>query len=194
MLCFLKHKSDTLLTTKKYLANIAPYGYVKCLWMDNGTVFTSETFQQLLVDNCIKHQRSAPYSPHQNGTAQHSWGTLFSMARCLLIKSKLPKNLWIYTLMVSAYIRNHCHNRNTRKTPYESFTVSKLNLNKMHTFGTTCFYYVQNKTKLDLHCEKGIFVGYDKQRLAYLIYFPETKSIKRVSCMKLIDSFDNIPL
>ena len=54
--CFLKHKSDTLLATKKYLADITPYGHVKCLQMDNGTEFMSETIQKLLVDNHIKHQ------------------------------------------------------------------------------------------------------------------------------------------
>ena len=31
MLYFLKHKSGTLLTTKKYLVDIAPYGHEKCL-------------------------------------------------------------------------------------------------------------------------------------------------------------------
>ena len=44
MLYFLKHKFDTLLTTKKYLVDITPYGHVKCLWIDNGTGFTSEPF------------------------------------------------------------------------------------------------------------------------------------------------------
>ena len=79
-----------------------------------------------------------------------------------------------------SYIRNHCYNRNARKTPYESFTGSKPNLNKMNIFGTTCFCYVQNKTKLDPHCEKGIFVSYDKQSPAYLTYFPKSMAIKRV--------------
>ena len=73
MLYFLKHKSDTLLTTKKYLADIVPYGHVKCLRTDNGTELISEPFQWLLVLNRIKHERSASYSPHQNGTAEHSW-------------------------------------------------------------------------------------------------------------------------
>ena len=66
MLYFLKHKSDTLLTKKRYLADITPYGHVKCLQIDNGTEFTPEPFQQLLVLNRIKHEQSAPYSLHQN--------------------------------------------------------------------------------------------------------------------------------
>ena len=64
----------------------------------------------------------------------------------------------------------------------------------MHIFGMTCFCYVQNKMKLDPHCEKGIFVGYDKQSPGYLIYFLETTAIKRVRCLKFTDSYDNSPL
>ena len=67
--------------------------------------------------------------------------------------------------------------KKTRKTPYESFTYSKPNL-KSHIFGTTSFCYVQNKTKLDPHCENGIFAGYDKQNPTCFIYFPETTTIK----------------
>ena len=56
MLYFLKHKSDNLLATMRYPADIAPYGHVKCLRTDNGTKFTSELFQRLLVLNRIRHE------------------------------------------------------------------------------------------------------------------------------------------
>ena len=61
----------------------------------------------------------------------------------------------------------------------------------MHIFGTTCFCYVQNKTKLDPCCEKGIFANYDKLSPAYLIYFTEIMAIKRVKCVKFTYSYDN---
>ena len=64
MLYFLRHKSNTLLATMKYLADITTYGPVKCLQTDNETEFTSEPFQRLFVLNRIKHKQSAPYSPH----------------------------------------------------------------------------------------------------------------------------------
>ena len=85
MLYFLKQKSDTLLATTKYLADIAPYGYVKCLRTDNGTELTSEPSQRLLVLNRIKHEQSTPYSPHQNGTADRSRRTSFSTATLNLV-------------------------------------------------------------------------------------------------------------
>ena len=64
MLYFLKHKSNTLLTTTKYLADIAPYGHVKCLWtieqslllnLFNGYLYLTEPnmSDQLLI-LCIK--------------------------------------------------------------------------------------------------------------------------------------------
>ena len=61
----------------------------------------------------------------------------------------------------------------------------------MQIFGMICFCYIQNKTKLDPCCEKGIFFGYDKQSPAYMVYFQGTMAIKRVRCVKFIDSYDN---
>ena len=84
MIYFIRQKSDTFKATEKFLADSAPYGKVKCLRSDNGTEFTSESFQNLLLKHGIKHEKSAPYSPHQNGTAERGWRTTFEMARCLL--------------------------------------------------------------------------------------------------------------
>ena len=53
------------------------------------------------------------------------------------------------------------------------------------------FLLCAEKTKLDSRCKKSIFVGYNKQSLAYLIYFPETTAIKRVCCVKFNDYFNN---
>ena len=72
-------------------------------------------------------------------------------------------------MMASVYIKNCCYNKNTRKTPHESFTSSKPNLDKMHIFGMTCFGNIQNKMKLN-PCEKGIIVSYDKQSPASFIF------------------------
>ena len=47
--------------------------------------------------------------------------------------------------------------------------------------------------KFDPCCEKGIFVGYDKQSPVYLIYFPESTAIKRVRRVRFTDSYDNSP-
>ena len=137
---FLKNKSDTVLATEKFLADTAPYGKVKCFRSDNGTEFTGKDYQTLLIKNVIKHQTSAPYSPHQNGTAERNWRTLFDMARCMLIESGLPKQLWTYAVQTAAVVRNRCFNRRTGQTPVQMLTGRRPNLSRMQRFGSVfCF-------------------------------------------------------
>ena len=119
MVYLLRNKSDTTKATEKFLADTSLYGTVKRFRTDNGTEFTASDFRSLMARNKIKHEFSSPYSPHQNGTAERSWRTLFEMARCLLIEADLPKSLWPYALKMSAYIRNRCSNTRTGRTLYE---------------------------------------------------------------------------
>ena len=172
------------------MADSAPYGKVKCLRSENGTEFTSESFQNLLLKHGIKHEKSAPYSPHQNRTAERGWRTTFEMARSLLTQANLPKNLWSYAVMCAVYIRNRCYNHRLKKTPHETFTGHKPNLQHMHIFGTVCFAYIQEKKKLYDRAEKGIFVGYDKGSPIYLTYYPNSGVIKKCRCVRFTDKFE----
>ena len=138
-LYFLKKKSDTFQATEKFLADVGPYGSVKRIRSDQGGEFISDAFESLLIKNKIKHERSAPYSPHQNGTVERSWRSLFEMTRCLLLQSGLPKSMWTYALMSAMYIRNRCYNPRTKSTPFESFTGCKPNIAHMQKFGSTMY-------------------------------------------------------
>ena len=189
---FLKNKSDATRATEHFLADTAPYGTVKRLRSDNGGEYISDEFKSLLLKNKVKHEFSAPYSPHQNGTAERAWRSLFDMGRCLLIEAELPKQLWTYAVMTSAHIRNRCYNPRTSKTPYEGLTGITPNLSNMHVFGSVCHAYVQNKTKLDARAEKGISVGYDRSSPAFLVYYPDQNTVKKVRCVKFTERFDNM--
>ena len=153
----------------------------------HGTEYSCTEFQSLCVRNRIKHERSAPYSPHQDGTAERGWRTLFEIARCLLLDAELPNMLWTYAVATAAYIRNRCYNSPTGQTPFYLLTGRKPDVSTMHVFGTVCFAYEQNKTKLDARCKQGIFVGYDKGSPAYLVYHPDTNEIRRCRCVKFTD-------
>ena len=158
MVYFLKQKWDTTVATERFLADIAPYGSLQRIRSDNGTEFTCKEFRSLLIRNQIKHETSAPYPPppHQNGTVERGWRSLFEMARCMLLEAQLTKELWANAVMASAYIRNRCYNPRTVKTAYGAMTGRKPDLSKMHIFGTTCYAYVQNTKKLDARSEKGV--------------------------------------
>ena len=181
---FLKSKSDAVQATEKFLADVAPYGEVKCIRSDNGTEFTCRDFQTLLTKNKIRHETSAPYSPHQNGTAERGWRTLCEMSRCLLLESQLPNKLWNYAMQTAAYVRNRCYSRRTKKTPYELFTGREPNIAKLQKFGSTCFAYKQEKGKLDSRCQEGIFIGYDKNSPAYLVYYLDSEKVQKHRLVK----------
>ena len=188
---FLKNKSDTLTATKIFLADVTSYGSVKRIRSDNGTEFSNGQFKSLLIENKIKHEFSAPYSPHQNGTAERHWRTLFEMARCLLIQAKLDKVFWPYAVMTASYIRNRCFNERIQQTPFQALTKKRPNLANMAFFGSECFAYSQKKTKIGPRCEKGVFLGYDKESPAYIVYFPRDDKIARVRNVKFSNKIRN---
>lgn len=105
---------------------------------------------------------------------------MLDVARCILIESSLPKILWTYAIQTAAVIRNRCYNRRGGQTPYYMLTGKKADLSKMKIFGSVCYAYKQNKKKFDSQCEKGVFVGYDKNNPAYLVFYPDSgKVIKK---------------
>ena len=183
MAYFLKHKKHALEATEKYLADVSVFGRVNCIRSDNGTEFVNKQFEALVIRNKIKHELSAPYSPHQNRTAERGWRSSFDMARCLLVESKLPKSMWVCAVLTSVHIRNRCYNHRTDTTPYESCTGQKPDLSKLHVFGTVCYGYVQQTRKLDARAKQRIFAGYDKTSPAYLVYFPDSQTVKRIRCV-----------
>ena len=62
----------------------------------------------------------------------------------------------------------------------------------MHVFGSVCYAYVQNTTKLDSRAEKGIFVGYDRSSPAFLVYCTQAKIVRKVRYVKFTENFDKV--
>ena len=140
-------------------------------------------FKDWVIQHAIKHEYSCPDSAHQNGRAERQWRTFFNLVRCVLIKSGAPKFLWTYALKYCVYVRNRCFNSRTGKTPFESMTGICPNINRLEIFGAKCFAYVQNKRKLDDRAKQGVFVGFDTSSPAYLVYFPEERTVRKIRCV-----------
>jgi hypothetical protein len=54
----------------------------------------------------------------------------------------------------------------------------------MRVFGSVSYAYEQDKQKLDHRCKKGIFVGFDKDSPAYLVYFSDTGKVLKYRVVK----------
>ena len=173
--------------------DIFPSGELKRVQSDNGGEFISQEFSDLLIKNKIKHEKSAPYSPHQNGTAERSWRTLFEMGRALLLEAGLPKNLWTYAVMTATHIRNRCYSQRIQNTPYGLITGTKPDVAKMQVFGSICYPVVHKPKKLDPRTTKGIFVGYDRESPSYLIYDPDTRAVSKHRLVKFTTTVNHLP-
>jgi Integrase core domain. len=146
----------------------------------------------MLTRRNIKHELTSPYSPHQNGTSERNWRTLFEMARSLLIDSGLPKYLWTYALMTATHIRNRCYVQCIKNTPYSLITGRKPNIAQLHIFGTVCYSYNHNNVKkLDPRCKKGYFVGYDRNIPSYLVYYSENRTVMKHRLVKFTKRFEH---
>jgi transposase InsO family protein len=184
----LKRKSDAVKCLKLFLADSKKYGAVKALRSDNGTEYVNKEFQDVLLDNGIEHQTSAPYSPHQNGRAERSWRSLFEMARCMLNENGLPKSLWPYALLHASYIRNRCPCAWSKtETPYSIITGSKPDVGDLEPFGKSCFAYDHTVSgKLEKRWKKGIFCGFDRRSPALFVYHAETQNVVRHRNVKFV--------
>ncbi|KAJ8414358.1 hypothetical protein AAFF_G00052280 [Aldrovandia affinis] len=60
------------------------------------------------------------------------------------------------------------------------------NISRIQKFGSVCYAYKQDKRKLDSRCEKGIFVGYDKNSPAYMVYYPDNGKVQKHRLVKFV--------
>ena len=63
---------------------------LKVLRTDNGGEYTSLEFEEYLESEGIRHERTVPKTPQQNGVAERLNRTLMEMVRSMLIDAKLP--------------------------------------------------------------------------------------------------------
>ena len=90
--------------------------------------------------------------------------------------------------MTSVVVWNRFFNNDLKQTPYYAVKEKEPDLSKMNIFGSACYAHTQKKKKLDLRCEKGIFIGYDRSRPAYLVYCPENSKVHKQRQIKFINN------
>jgi transposase InsO family protein len=83
---FLQDKSETQGTLKRFLRSAQNEFElkVKKIRSDNESEFNNLQVEEYLEEEGIKHEFSAPYTPHQNGVVERKNRTLIDMARTML--------------------------------------------------------------------------------------------------------------
>ena len=112
------------------------------------------------------------------------------MATCMVIENNLPKSLWTYAVLTTTVIRSRYFKYRLKETPYYMPTGRKPDLSKMNIFESKCYAY-KNLEKLYAKCEKGILVGYDRNSVAYLVFYPENNRVLKHKLIKFISNVGN---
>ena len=130
----------------------------------------SHQFEEYLKSEGVRHERTIPKCPEQNGTAERLNRTLIEMVRAMLADSKLDKCFWAEALSTAVYLHNQCPTRPIElMTPYEALLGERPKVDHLRIFGGTAFSFIPSdeRRKLDDKSRKCIFLGYSSNQKRY---------------------------
>jgi hypothetical protein len=114
-----------------------------------------------------------PYNPQQNGVAERKNKTICEATKAMMFDQDMPNSLWEEATSTVVYIQNMCpHAILKDKTPEEVFSGIKPEVGNLRIFGCPVYIHVpkEKRTKMEPSCKKGVFVGYNENSKAYMIY------------------------
>ena len=79
---------------------------LKCLRTDNRGEYTSNKFKSYCSEKSIRHEKTVPGTPQQNGVAKRMNSTIVEKVRCMLRTANLPKSFWCEAVQTACYLIN----------------------------------------------------------------------------------------
>jgi hypothetical protein len=139
---------------------------------DNDTEFKNTQIEYFL-DEGIKHEFLAPYTPRQNGVAERKNRTLIEMARTMLNEYKISDQFWADAINTACHAINRLYlHKLLKKTSYELLIGNKVNVSYFWVFRSKC-YILQKRSKSSKFAPKtyeGVLLGYDSNSRAYRVF------------------------
>lgn len=151
---------------------------IKAVRGDNGTEYENKNFADFFVKHGIKHEKSAPYSPQQNGLAERMNRTIIEKVRCMLLQSGLSKQFWAEAVLAAVNVINIIPTVNNT-APNEMYNNKKCNMKLFRVFGCRAMVWKpeQKRKKLDAKSFECVFLRYADDAKAYRLYDMNTKKI-----------------
>ena len=109
--------------------------------------FLVKWFEDWLKSIGAVHVLSLMYTAQQNSTVERYNGVIQSVARSILLESKMPKSFWPYAFTCACYLRNRLPNRG-RRTPYELFFGVAPDVSLLRVFGCPCYITLVNASRV----------------------------------------------
>jgi hypothetical protein len=182
---FLKLKSDALKCFQEFRAVAEKYlGYpIVFLRIDNAPELVYGNFNDYCKEHGITYERTVPDASQQNGVAERANQIIERMTRAMLLDASLTFWFWPLAAQAAVHIKNRVpHASNSRDvTPFEGWFKRKPDLSHLRPFGALVTARKTDSTELmkfEPRGEEGRFVGYARDSKGYLIWFPESRSIR----------------
>ncbi|CAH0599403.1 unnamed protein product [Chrysodeixis includens] len=126
---FLKSKDETFEYFKQFKALVENETgkKLKVLRSDRGGEYMSSKFQEYVKTCGIKHQKTIPDCPQQNGVAERANRTIMEKVRCLLRDAGLEMKFWAEAVNTAVYLKNRSPTKAVAGvTPEEKWTSKKM--------------------------------------------------------------------
>lgn len=171
----IKKKSEVFATFKRWKARVENETGKKLqtLRTDNGGEYTSGEFRQHLDDCGIRHERSVPKTPEQNGKAERLNRTLLESVRSMLADSGLAKKFWAEAMATAVFLRNRSPTKTLQDvTPAEAWSGRKPDVSLLKVFGCRAYAHVprSERGKLDPKTRNCWMMGYGDSTKGYRLY------------------------
>ena len=169
--CFLQWKALVENQSKRKL---------KTFRSDNGGEYTLNKFETYLKNEGIRHEKTVPKTPEQNGVAERLNRTLVESARSMLLDAVLSKHYWAEAISTAAYLRNRCPTKAVQgKTPFEAWHGKKPSVDHLRVFGCDAYAHLpkDERGKFDTKANKCILLGYGEQTKGYRLYDVNEKKV-----------------
>lgn len=179
---FAKEKSEVCQLIDNYILNVKtdiPQN-VRVLRSDNGTEYVNKSVEAVLKRNSVRHERSVPYSPQQNGRAERDMRTIVESARTILHAKGLSLRFWAEAVACAVYVLNRSGPTGVdEKTPYELWFGKRPRVDHLRVFGSEVYTHIpkQLRRKWDKKATPGIFVGYCDATKGYRVWNPSTHKV-----------------
>jgi len=124
---------------------------IKVFCSDGGGEYTSFEFEGFLKSCGIIHEKTAPYSPQQNGLAEILNRIIVERGRCMLYEGNLSAGFWIFAFICTVYLMNHSPvSRLPNSTPEEAWSGTKPDVTALRPFGCPAYVHIPKakRTKL----------------------------------------------
>jgi hypothetical protein len=185
-----KDEAFSMFKRYKYEAKNKKEKKIKFLRIDRGGEHFPHKFPTFCEEHGIVHQKSASYTPQQNGLTERKNMTLVNMVNCMILSAKLHFNLWGETLLTTCHVHNRVSSIKMQVSPYKLWNDKKPNLNYLRVWECLAFYRVPDlkRTKLGLRAIKNVFVGYAENSKAYRLLDLSSNVIVESRDVKFIEN------